>query len=73
MQARKHAAAQADVDIWHEYTCHIPVIYPWSVKVALFELESCHMPMMCLLHAWFDVCQLFQFVFDCLKAQIINF
>ena len=32
-------AAKANADIWYTYTCHIPVIYHWSVKVALCALE----------------------------------
>ena len=66
-RARKRAA-EADTDIWHVYSCHIPVISTWSVKDDLSALVSAHMLRMCLWHAWSDVCWLFHCFFDCLKA-----
>ena len=62
------SAAEADADIWHVYSCHIPVISTWSVKDDLSALVSAHMLRMCLWHAWSDVCWLFHCFFDCLKA-----
>ena len=62
------SAAEADADIWHVYSCHIPVISTWSVKDDLSALVSVHMLRMCLWHAWSDVCWLFHCFFDCLKA-----
>ena len=62
------SAAEADADIWHVYSCHIPVISTRSVKDDLSALVSVHMLRMCLWHAWSDVCWLFHCFFDCLKA-----
>jgi hypothetical protein len=40
------------MDIWHVYSCHIPVISTWSVKDDLSALVSAHMLRICLRHAW---------------------
>ncbi len=36
------SAAEADADIWHVYSCHIPAISTWSVKDDLSALVSAH-------------------------------
>ena len=65
-------AASVQPRLMLTYDMYIPVIYHWSVKVALCALLSCHMPLMCLLHVWSDECQSFHCFFDCAKARIVN-
>ncbi len=60
-------------DIWHVYSCHLPVTFAWLVNNSLFVLVSAHMPRMCLWHASSDVCWLFHCFFDSLKELNVNF